>query len=95
MPTRRATLIVETHGGDADRLRLEGWLARWESRLAHCSENLGCGCCVDIYEVEAPAEALDELPGHFLGGSDWSDGATPRPPGFADRFRTFFRPRHR
>jgi hypothetical protein len=36
------------------------------------SENEGCGCCVHIYRVEAPQEALDELPSVVFAASEWS-----------------------
>ncbi len=39
-----------------------GWFDRWRDRLVAVSENTGCGCCVDIWDVEGPAEALTELP---------------------------------
>jgi hypothetical protein len=38
------------------------WFSKWSARLGYCSPNEGCGCCVDIYKVEAPEEALVELP---------------------------------
>jgi len=44
---------------------MESWFARWSSRLAHQPENQGCGCCVDIWEIEAPAEAIAELPAQW------------------------------
>ncbi len=64
MRWRRATLtaVVDTPGEQA---LLDTWLDRWERRLHSCSENTGCGCCVDSFEVVAPAEALAELPEHM------------------------------
>jgi hypothetical protein len=32
----------------------------------------GCGCCVDLYRVEAPQGALDELPPVVFASSEWS-----------------------
>jgi hypothetical protein len=58
MPT--ATLIAVVDAGE--RAVLDAWLERWRQRLAYCSENEGCGCCVDVYRVDAPLEALGELP---------------------------------
>jgi hypothetical protein len=67
----RATLIV-----DVDRpeevAAAEAWFARWQSRLAHCSDNFGCGCCVDIWQVDAPREAIDQLPPAALAGNEWT-----------------------
>jgi hypothetical protein len=38
------------------------WLERWRELLVSVSGNVGCGCCVDIWNVEGPAAALLELP---------------------------------
>ena len=57
----RLTILVEA---DQPALlnQVDAWFARWRERLVSCSENLGCGCCVHIWEVEAPAGAVAELP---------------------------------
>ena len=38
------------------------WFATWKEKLSYLSENSGCGCCVDIYEVEGPDEAIAAIP---------------------------------
>jgi hypothetical protein len=73
--TRRATLCASADA-TGEREQLERWLARWESRLPHVSGNLGCGCCVDLYEVEAPVEALAELPENLFADSEWTGGGS-------------------
>ena len=65
--TQRATLIATTEMGE--RKLLDQWMNKWKKKLPYCSENAGCGCCVDLYEVEAPKEALQELPSHFIESS--------------------------
>jgi len=40
----------------------DAWLATNASRLTYISDNTGCGCCVDIYDVEGPEEVLRSLP---------------------------------
>jgi hypothetical protein len=70
---KRATLIAS-----ADLLEreiLDAWLAKWRPALAFCSENEGCGCCVDMYNVEAPEEALADLPRSILAASEWACGS--------------------
>ena len=61
MDTARATIVVEVDQPD-EAAAIDAWFARWQSRLTHCSDNLGCGCCVDIWEVQGPRQAIDELP---------------------------------
>ena len=61
MAVARATLIAVVDD-DGEPALLDAWLERWQPHLRACSENMGCGCCVDIFEVIAPVEALAELP---------------------------------
>ena len=35
------------------------------------SENSGCGCCVEIYDVEGPQEAIDAIPQQLRTHSEW------------------------
>jgi hypothetical protein len=67
----RATLVVEVDQFD-EVAAIDAWFARWQSKLAHCSDNLGCGCCVDIWHVDAPQEAIDQLPPAVFAGNEWT-----------------------
>ncbi len=58
--TATATVIV-TIDNEREVTAVNDWFRRWGSRI-RCSDNDGCGCCVDIWRVEAPPEALSELP---------------------------------
>ena len=51
---------------------VNAWLTRWRSRFAYVSDNEGCGCCVNLYRVDASQEALDELPPEVFAESEWS-----------------------
>ncbi|MFT4249139.1 MAG: hypothetical protein QM581_14095 [Pseudomonas sp.] len=61
MAWARATLIAAVDA-DGEHERLHAWLDRWRLRRRTCSDNTGCGCRVDMFEVVAPVEALAELP---------------------------------
>jgi hypothetical protein len=68
----RATVIVDvTHHEDV--VASEAWFARWASALSYTSEDEGCGCCVHIWNVEGPAEALAAIPSKIKGESTWAD----------------------
>ena len=56
----KATVSV-TIDNERDSRAVNAWFRRGGTRI-QCSDNQGCGCCVDIWRVEAPAEALAELP---------------------------------
>ena len=59
-PTARATVSV-TIDNEREVMAVNAWFQRWGPRI-QCADNQGCGCCVDIWRVEAPPEALSELP---------------------------------
>ena len=59
-PAARATVSV-TIDNEREVMAVNAWLNRWGTRLK-LSDNQGCGCCVDIWDVHAPAQALAELP---------------------------------
>ena len=61
MDSARATIVVEADRPD-EVAAIDAWFARWQARLTHCSDNLDCGCWVDIWEVQGPQQAIDELP---------------------------------
>ena len=56
----RATVSV-TIDNEREVRAVNAWLNRWGTRLK-LSDNQGCGCCVDIWDIQAPAAALAELP---------------------------------
>lgn len=69
----RATVVVSVD--DATEVAaIDAWFDRWQQKLNHRSENQGCGCCVDIWEIEGPQEAIDQLPKATYAGGQWSNG---------------------
>lgn len=67
----RATILVSIDAaGEVEAAT--AWLDRWRPHLAYCSDDQGCGCCVEIWDVDAPAEALAELPDTLQAMSDWT-----------------------
>ncbi|MDO5625964.1 MAG: hypothetical protein Q4G71_14905, partial [Pseudomonadota bacterium] len=40
---------------------LNAWFQRWGPRIRRMDDQ-GCGCCLDAWDVQAPPEALSELP---------------------------------
>jgi hypothetical protein len=83
MSQERATIIVSV--GEPGQAEIaEAWFAKWRPQLTYCSENTGCGCCVDIWDVEGPYLAIKELPPELSAMSEWSHPSrsqkTPKPP---------------
>ena len=66
----RGTICVDVD--DADEVRgAEEWLERLGPRLSYRSENQGC--CVDIWDVLGPVEAIRAIPEDVLAASPWTD----------------------
>jgi hypothetical protein len=67
----RATVLVITDHEEDWQLADE-WIGRWRDRMAVCPEQPeGCLCCVAWWDVDAPQEALSELPKHLFAASEW------------------------
>lgn len=66
----RATLCVDVDC-DEDVAAFEDWFEVWESQLSTLF-NDGCGCCVDLWNIEGPAEAVDSIPERLQCLSAWS-----------------------
>ena len=48
---------------DSDELlAVHSWFERWEAALTYRSEDEGGGCCVHIWDVDGPDQAIAELP---------------------------------
>jgi len=57
----RETIVVNKDKTD-EATKVASWFDRWRDQLTFVSENQGCGCCVDMWEIEGPPEAIAELP---------------------------------
>jgi hypothetical protein len=68
----KVTICVEVDSAEEVAL-VERWFDQWRARLTHCSENSGCGCCVNIWDVDAPEEAVAALPPNVLASTAWSE----------------------
>lgn len=69
--TMRATICVSVDSSD-ECAAADAWLERWRDKLKFLSENRGCGCCVNMWNVDGPDEAIDELPREIQATSEWT-----------------------
>jgi len=68
---KRAT--ISTDRDEPETLAVfEAWMQKWRPRLTRISQNYGCGCCVDLYDVEGPDEAIDAIPEELRTTSEWA-----------------------
>jgi len=66
----RATMTIDVHNA-SECAECRAWFERWEGALTRVSDNSGCGCCVEIYDVEGPQEAIDAIPQQLRTDSKW------------------------
>jgi hypothetical protein len=66
---RKVTICVRV--GSPEQIAAREWLKRWTWTLRSASSNEGCGCCVDIYFVEALPDALAHLPPAAVVPDSW------------------------
>jgi len=69
MPRTNIIVIVDDRGEVA---AVDAWFAKWRSALSHVSEDFGWSCCMHIWQLEGPAEALAELPPSIVAGGEWT-----------------------
>lgn len=72
LPTRY-TIFVDHVDDATDFLLIQDWLKRWEGKVKVA--DYSTGGWEHIWDVEAPPEAVAELPEEFLCSSEWSDSA--------------------
>jgi len=73
MTISRATLVA-TADEPESRIAAFQWITEHRNSLQFVSENLGCGCCVDIWNIEGNSELLAQVPAKLLGSSAWANG---------------------
>jgi hypothetical protein len=49
------------------------WLNAWKKRMAFVSQDYGCGCCIHLFDLEGPREAIDAIPKELLTVSAWTE----------------------
>jgi hypothetical protein len=75
----RATIIIYAEGRE-EWEAFEAWRGRWQKDLSLLSDDEGCGCCVNIFRVEGPEEAIEAIPEPIRGGSEWDDPLRAKDP---------------
>ena len=67
----RATICIDVNSEDLST-QVKAWFAEWRDTLTHVSQDQGCGCCVRIWDVEGPGEAIEQIPDQASAGSKWA-----------------------
>src|SRR5688572_14327535 len=73
MDLKRITLFADDPGDhpSADYAWVDSWLRRWKGQVRIV--NYSSGGWEHLWDIEAPSEAVAEVPAHLLCASDWSN----------------------
>ena len=81
----RCTIITQTDFPE-ERATVEAWFTQYANEIAFIGENEGCGCCVNIWKVDATVSALSVLPSQ-VRSYEPEPAASPTPQPLPDRAR--------
>lgn len=70
----RATICVDVNSPD-ERAAVDAWFERWRPELTVVSEDKGCGCCVNIWDIDGSPAAVDAIPAAARSSSEWANGS--------------------
>ena len=79
IPTCRATVCLWSESME-EKVEFTTWLHRWRKSLSYLSHDYGCGCCLHLFDLEGPVEAVAALPPEMRCVSTWTENAVRPPP---------------
>jgi hypothetical protein len=59
-----------------EKVELTTWLNTWRKVMTFVSHDYGGGCCIHLFDLEGPKEAIDALPTALLAVSEWTENGT-------------------
>ena len=71
MMNKRVTIFIMHADNNADFIFMKAWFKKWESKI-HI-ENYVSGGFEHCWDVEAPENAIDEIPEDWLCMSKWAN----------------------
>lgn len=72
----RATVCLWSESIE-EKVEFTTWLTTWKRKMSYVSPDYGCGCCLHLFDLEGPKEAIDALPAELLTVSDWTEHGIP------------------
>ncbi|MBC6419496.1 MAG: hypothetical protein GDA44_12350 [Prochloron sp. SP5CPC1] len=67
---KRITVFIEHHDDDTDFLFMESWIKKWADLIY--IQDYSTGGWEHCWDLEAPAEAIEEIPEDWLCDSVWA-----------------------
>lgn len=72
----RATVCLWSESIE-EKVEFTTWLTAWKRKMSYVSPDYGCGCCIHLFDLAGPKEAIDALPDELLTVSDWTEHGIP------------------
>lgn len=76
---QRATVCIWSDSLE-EKVEFTTWLNTWRKVMTFVSHDYGCDCCIHLFDLEGPKEAIDALPAELLTASEWTEHGTKPPP---------------
>lgn len=65
-----------------EKVEFTTWLTAWKKKMTFVSQDYGCGCCIHLFDLEGPKEAIAALPKDLLTVSAWTENGVKQSPRF-------------
>jgi hypothetical protein len=76
---RRATICLWAESIE-EKVDFTAWMSAWKKQMTFVSHDYGCGCCIHLFDVEGPKEAIDALPPELRTVSEWTENGIKQLP---------------
>ena len=61
-----------------EKVEFNAWQIAWQRKMTFVSHDYGCGCCIHLFDLEGPKEAVDAIPPNLRTVSAWTEAAFRR-----------------
>lgn len=75
----RATICLWSDSLE-EKVEYTAWLTTWKKKMTLVSPDYGCGCCIHLFDVEGPKEAIAAIPRELLTISAWTEDGVKQMP---------------
>ena len=73
--THRATVCFWSESIE-EKVDFTTWLNVWKKKMTFVSADYGRGCCIHLFDLEGPKEAIEAIPERLLAASEWTEHGT-------------------
>jgi hypothetical protein len=63
-----------------EKVEFTAWQTAWKRKMKYVSQDYGCGCCIHLFDLEGPKEAIAAIPQDLLTVSAWTEDGLKQVP---------------